>query len=142
MYAAYFIYRAVFKVHVRASTSFLVIAESICSIAWNILFINLLVLIWVVATLAIMNNAAVDINVQVFVWMNVFVSLGVELAGLYGDCSTIRAIAGPVSQAIAPLDILLHILVSVCPFASSCPRGYEVGSHCGCEWHFSDGGCH
>lgn len=43
----------------------------------------------VVSTRAVMNNAAVDINVQDFVRTNVFVSLGVELAGSYGDFLTI-----------------------------------------------------
>lgn len=59
-----------------------------CSIAWDVLFIHPLVHIWVVSTRAIMNNAAVDMNGQDFVWTNVFVSLGVELAGSYGDFLT------------------------------------------------------
>lgn len=41
--------------------------------------------IWVVSTRAVMNNAAMDVNVQDFVRTNVVVSLGVELAGSYGD---------------------------------------------------------
>lgn len=46
--------------------------------------------IWVLYTLPVMNNAAINICVQVFMWIYVFISLGeaagCEVAGLYGKC--------------------------------------------------------
>ena len=78
--------------------------------------------------LAIINNSAVNICVQVSVWTYIFISLGYSpripiIAVLYDDCLIIWGISKLLSKAAVPLHIptssvwgsqCLHIFVTVC----------------------------
>ena len=95
--------------------------------------------------LTIVNDAAINICVQVFVWTYVSISLAVELL----KSLTFLRRARLFSEAAAPLHIptsiwgflFFYILVNVyyCLFDSSHPSGSEVVSHCGFNLHFPDG---
>lgn len=72
---------------------------------------------WLVPTLAVMSDAAVDISGHVLVWTCVFISLGLELpvhvVAVWWPL-TIWPFSRPVSQATAPLEVLHILSLSIC----------------------------
>ena len=105
--------------------------------------------------LATMNNAAMNIHVQVFLQTHIFISLGYTsrsgIVGSYGNSIlTFSGTAILFSKEAAPLCIptssvggsqFLHIFANTCchlSFHYSHTSGREAVSHCGFDLHFPD----
>ena len=96
--------------------------------------------------LTIVNDAAINICVQVFVWTYVSIYLAVELLKSLTFLRSARLFSGAAAPLHTPTSVwgfpFLYILVNVCYyclFDSSHPSGSEVVSHCGFNLHFPDG---
>lgn len=98
--------------------------------------------------LTIMNNAAINIHVQVCVWTYVFISPEELLSHIMSLClleelpvfsKTAAPFYIPISSASASQFLLiLWTLAVVWLFDSSYPSGYEVASHYNFDLYFSD----
>lgn len=108
---------------------------------------------WVVSTfLAIMINAAVNIQAQVFMWLYCQFPWYIPLRVKFLGHMVILCLSGWGTARLFQSDRItlyschwwwglqcLHILTSTCtvrPLYCHHPNGHEVASHCGSDWHF------
>ena len=127
---------------------------SLCVYTTICLYIHLLLGLWAFSSLAILNNAPVNMFVHVFVWVSVFNSLSIYPEELLGhskfmvnflkNCQT--GSTGTVPFYFSTSNVweykFLHILPTLAILYlekkknCSLPCGCEVVSHCGFDFHF------